>query len=156
VVSVASSPGERSSPPEEDPIEDRVREALEAEGFRWEFWQKPESGQVFGMIRREDEHMQLHVRYFEDGTLQAEREIANDYVEHLISPRESAHAEIEAILDKHDIEHEDVTVEEKDFPRRHQGSMPSTRPPWKPLVLGAGIALAGAVARFGSLGPLGD
>lgn len=147
-ASQADAPGreldpERSEGPKD--LAEQVREALLDAGFRWELWQKPERGQRFGMIRREGD-MQLHVRYYEDGSLKAERELANDYVEHLLSPRESAHEEIEPILEEHGLE-EDVEVQEKTFPARHRGGdMPSTRTPWKPLILGAGVALVGAIA----------
>jgi hypothetical protein len=129
-------------------VRERVRRALEAEGFKWELWQKPERGQEFGMIRREGD-MQLHVRYYEDDVVKAERELANDYVEHLLSPRVSAHDEVEQILVKHGLD-DVVDVEEKRFPDRHDGvPMPGTRTRWKPLVLGAGVALASAVAGLG-------
>jgi len=131
-------------------LRERVRRALAAEGFSWELWQKPERGQIFGMIRRDGE-MQLHVRYYEDDVVKAERELANDYVEHLLSPRVSAHEEVEEILEDHGLGDE-VDVEEKRFPPRHDGvDMPRTRTRWKPLVMGVGVALVGAVAGTGLL-----
>jgi hypothetical protein len=135
-------------------LREQVRRALAEEGFNWELWQKPERGQEFGMIRQEGD-MQLHVRYYEDDVIKAERELANDYVEHLVSPRFSAHEEVERLLAKHDLD-EEVDVEEKRFPPRHDGvPMPDTRTRWKPLVLGAGVALVGAIAGRGLL-PGGD
>lgn len=132
----------------DDDLRERVRHALSEEGFKWELWQKPERGQRFGMIRREGE-MQLHVRFYDDGVLKAERELANDYVEHLLSPRESAHDEVERLMAKHGLADE-IDVREKDFPPRHTGgSMPETRTRWKPLVFGVGVALVGAVAGKG-------
>lgn len=129
---------------EEVPLHQRVREALHEEGFQWELWQKPKRGVLYGLIRRDGEDMQTHVRYYKDDVIRAEREISNDYLEHLISPRESAHEEIERLLANHGI-HE-VTVSEKDFPERMKGEMPTTRTPWKPLAVGigaiAGIALS--------------
>lgn len=132
----------------------RVREALREEGFRWELWQKPMREVAFGLIRREDEHMQTHVRYYEGGVVKAEREISNDYLEHLVSPRESAHEEIERLLEDHGVT--EVEVSEKDFPDRMQGDMPSTRTPWKPLVVGAGAVLAGVVVGARALSPFSD
>lgn len=154
VESPMAASSEAESEPTDEDLSEQVREALEAEGFRWELWQKPERGQKFGMIRREDEEMQLHVRYYEGGVVKAERELANDYVEHLLSPRESVHEEVQRLLAKHGLGDE-VDVREKVFPDRHQGSMPSTRTPWKPLVMGVGVALFGAVAGT-SLWPFGD
>lgn len=131
-------------------LQARVKEALRKEGFRWELWQKPEKGMVFGMIRREDEHMQTHVRFYEGGVVKAEREICHRYIEHLISPRESAHDEIERLLcEEHGIT--EVDVAEKKFPDRMKGKMPKTRTPWKPLVVGAGALLAGIVVGGRSL-----
>lgn len=129
---------------EEVPLHEQARQALHEEGFQWELWQKPKRGVLYGLIRRDGEDMQTHVRYYKDDVIRAEREISNDYIEHLISPRESAHDEIERLLAEHGIT--DVTVSEKDFPERMKGQMPTTRTPWKPLAVGlgaiAGIALS--------------
>lgn len=131
---------EPSTPDAAEDLPEQVREALREEGFDWTIWQKPQSGVVFGMVREEDD-LQTHVRYYEDDVIRAEHEICHRYLEHLISPRESAHDEVERILDEHGIE--GVEVQEKDFPDRMKGEMPSTRTPWKPLVMGAGAAIAG-------------
>lgn len=142
------APDEAEDGSEDPDLREQVREALAEEGFGWELWQKPERGQEFGMIRREGD-MQLHVRYYDGDVIRAERELANDYVEHLLSPRVSAHDEVEDILAKHGLDDE-VEVEEKRFPPRHDGvPMPETRTRWKPLVLGVGVALVGAVAGRG-------
>jgi hypothetical protein len=143
--------GDVEEPPE---LRERVREALQAEGFRWELWQKPKRGVVFGLIRREDENLQTHVRYYEGGVVKSEREIANDYLEHLVSPRESAHEEVQRLLEEHGVT--EVEVSEKDFPDRMDRDMPSTRTPWKPLVVGAGALLAGAIVGARALSPFGD
>lgn len=122
----------------------RVKEALSEAGFKWEPWQKPERGMVFGMIRQHEcGEMQTHVRYYKDGTVKAEHEIAHHFLEHLISPRTSAHDEVEAILETHGID--DVDVLEKDFPDRMKGEMPSSRTPWKPVAMAAGAVLFGAI-----------
>lgn len=130
-------------------LREQVKDALKAEGFRTEIWQKPEWGMVFGMIRREDE-MQLHVRYYKGGVVKGEREIAHTYLEHLISPRTSAHEEIEEILDRHDVD--GVEVREKRFPSRMEREMPSTRTPWKPFALGLGTLAVGTLIAKGLLG----
>lgn len=135
---------------EEPALQERVEAALEAEGFRWEIWQKPEKGMVMGMIRQDDEHMQTHVRLYEGGVVKAERELCHRYIEHLLSPRESAHDEIERLLcEKHGIT--EVDVLEKEFPDRMKGNMPRTRTPWKPVVAAAGALLVGAVFGTRSL-----
>ena len=127
----------------------RVREAFLEEGFKWEPWQKPEKHMVFGMIRR-DGQMQTHMRYYRGGYIKAEHEIAHTYLEHLISPRESAHEEVERILAGHGIT--DVEVRHKEIPKRHRGPMPPTRTPWKPVVMAASAAIVGAIihARRGA------
>ncbi len=118
----------------------RIREALKEEGFAWEIWQKPEKGMIFGLIRVEDD-LQTHVRYYKGGYLKAESEIAHKYLEHIVSPRECAKETIEEILERHGID--DVDVHEREIPRHHRGPMPPTRTPWKPVVAGLSVALAG-------------
>jgi len=135
-------------------LREQVRRALAEEGFNWELWQKPERGQEFGMIRQEGD-MQLHVRYYEDDVIKAERELANDYVEHLVSPRFSSTSTFSSrsCLARR---RSTSSWAEKRFPPRHDGvPMPDTRTRWKPLVLGAGVALVGAIAGRGLL-PGGD
>lgn len=127
---------------EERERRERVKEALRAEGFRWEIWQKPERDMVFGMIRT-DGDMQVHVRYYRDGAIRAETEIAHHFFEHLVSPRRSAHDLVERLLAKHGVD--DVEVREKEFPDRMKGDMPRSRTPWKPVVAAAGVVVAGAV-----------
>lgn len=128
--------------PEERERRERVREAFAQEGFKWEPWQKPERGMVFGMIRQ-DGNMQTHMRYYRDGSIKAEHEIGHKYIEHLVSPRESAHALVEEILGRHGIA--DVEAKEKELPRRHRGPMPRTRTPWRPLMVGAAGLIAGTL-----------
>lgn len=135
-------------------LRERVKDALREEGFRWEIWQKPERGVAFGMIRRDDEHMQTHVRYYDGGVIKAERELCHRYIEHLVSPRESMHEEVERLLAEHGIT--EIDVREKEFPDRMKRDMPKTRTPWKPLALGLGAVVAGAVFGTRALLPFGD
>jgi len=66
------------------PYLDRAKEALIKEGFRdtlLQFW-KP--GQVFGLVKPLDDTYEIHVRGYQDGTLDAEIEVSREYLEHLI------------------------------------------------------------------------
>lgn len=80
----------------------RVRKALEAEGFRHTPFQWRHKGHAFGLVRDLGDK-QIHVRVYEDGVVDAELEIHKRFVEHLLSPRPSAHDEVRRILRKHGI-----------------------------------------------------
>ncbi|MFW9831865.1 MAG: hypothetical protein ACFFD8_08820 [Candidatus Thorarchaeota archaeon] len=57
--------------------------------------------QVFGLIKQLDKPLEMHIRGFKDGTLEAEIEISREYFEHL-GPNscQPAQAEIETILEE--------------------------------------------------------
>lgn len=75
-----------------------AKAAFLAHGFKRDpkAFRKP--GQVWSLIRQEDEDMQIHIRAFKDGRLESEVELSNKYVQHLWSHRRSAHEEVAAIL----------------------------------------------------------
>ena len=56
-------------------------------------------GQAFGLVRRLDKILEMHIRGFKDGLIEAEIEISRDYFEHL-GPKScrSAQPELESIL----------------------------------------------------------
>jgi len=65
------------------PYLDRAKEVLIKEGFRdtpLQIW-KPE--QVFGLVKPLDDVYEIHVRGYQDGTLDAEIEVPREYLEHL-------------------------------------------------------------------------
>jgi hypothetical protein len=62
---------------------DCVKDVLVREGFRdtpLQIW-KPE--QVFGLVKPLDDVYEIHVRGYQDGTLDAEIEVSREYLEHL-------------------------------------------------------------------------
>lgn len=56
-------------------------------------------GQSFGLVGRLDKILEMHIRGFKDGLVEAEIEISRDYFEHL-GPKScrSAQSELESIL----------------------------------------------------------
>lgn len=75
---------------------------LLAEGFKRDpLRQARKPGQVWGVVRQEPDHMQIHVRAFKDGRLESEHELSNRYVQHLWSHRWGAHEAVKEILARH-------------------------------------------------------
>ncbi len=79
-----------------------VREALEAEGYQSTPFQWRHKGHAYGLIKDLGEK-QIHVRVYEDGVIDAEIEVHKRYLQHIWSPRPSAHEEVHRILEKHGI-----------------------------------------------------
>lgn len=77
-----------------------VRRALEAEGFKSTLFQWRHRGHAYGLIKDLGDK-QIHCRVYDNGIIDAEIEIHKRYLEHILSPRPSAHAEVLAILRKH-------------------------------------------------------
>lgn len=82
-----------------------VREALEAEGYKSTPFQWRHKGHAYGLIKDLGEK-QIHVRVYEDGVIDAEIEVHKRYLQHIWSPRPSAHEEVHRILEKHGLETE--------------------------------------------------
>ncbi len=72
-----------------------------AEGFKRDpkAFRKP--GQVWSLVRQEEDDMQTHIRAFSDGRLESEVELSNKFIQHLWSHRRGAHEEVAEILDRH-------------------------------------------------------
>lgn len=81
---------------------EHVREALEAEGFRSTRFQWRHRGHAYGLVKDLGDK-QVHVRVYEDGVIDAEVEIHKRFLEHLVSPRPSAHRTVGRLLAKHGI-----------------------------------------------------
>jgi hypothetical protein len=60
-----------------------VRRILLSEGFHEPLLQGWREGQVFGLVKLLNELVEVHVRGYEDGTLDAEVELSREYLEHL-------------------------------------------------------------------------
>lgn len=81
----------------------KVRAALIAEGFRSTPFQWRHRGHAFGLVKEYGPDKQIHVRVYDNGVIDAEVEIHRRYVQHLYSPRPSAHRLIQKIFAKHGI-----------------------------------------------------
>ncbi|MFX1404615.1 MAG: hypothetical protein ACFE9D_09125 [Promethearchaeota archaeon] len=78
----------------------RLKGALKRRGFYDPgVLQLYKRGQAFGLVRRVDKILEMHIRGFKDGLIEAEIEISRDYFEHL-GPNScrSAQSELESIL----------------------------------------------------------
>ena len=83
---------------------------LLAEGFKRDpLRQARKPGMVWGVVRQEPDHMQIHVRAFKDGRLETEHELSNRYIQHLWSHRWGAHVAVKEILAKHGMPTERVS-----------------------------------------------
>ncbi len=75
-----------------------AKAAFLAHGFKRDPKAFHKPGQMWSLIRQEDDDMQIHIRAFKDGRLESEVELSNKYVQHLWSHRRGAHEEVSAIL----------------------------------------------------------
>ncbi len=116
-----------------------AKEVLVREDFRHTALQVVKPGQVFGLVRKEDDVWEMHVRGFDNGRLESEIEISRDYFEHLDDRfRRDATLELKEILDAYqvpcsiegDISHSTVVL-----------PYPEGVTPWKPLAVVGGIAI---------------
>lgn len=81
----------------------KVRAALEAEGFRSTPFQWRHKGHAFGLVKQVGRDKQIHVRVYDNGIIDAEIELHKRYLEHIFSPRPSAHKAVQKIFLKHQI-----------------------------------------------------
>lgn len=79
----------------------KVRAVLVAEGFRSTPFQWRHRGHEFGLIKDLHAGRQIHVRVYDNGIIDAEYEVHKRYVQHLYSPRPSAHRAVQRIFTKH-------------------------------------------------------
>ncbi len=122
------------------PYLDRAKEALIKEGFRDTLLQVWKPGQVFGLVKPLDDTYEVHVRGYQDGTLDAEIEVAREYLEHLTCGAHSYDHYLLEILKRHNIPHKVV----KPIESAQKPPKPATLIPWKPLLLIA--AVVGVIA----------
>jgi hypothetical protein len=127
---------------------ENARTALLAEGFRETPLQYRKKNQVYGLVKKHGDNLQLHVRAFRNGVIESEVELSNDYVQHLWSPRRSAHAEIARIFEKHNVDTSTINTQFKTRTGATRDRLPRFLTPTRQLVRGAmGVAGAmGAVA----------
>lgn len=127
-------------------------DALVAEGFKGTPFQYRKKGQAFGVVKDHGHELQLHVRAFTNGVIESEVELSNRYLEHLVSPRRSSHAEIKAIFEKHGVPTQTINEDFRTRTGAERMRMPTTRTKTSDLIK-AGLGVAGAVgavavARF--------
>jgi hypothetical protein len=125
---------------------ERVRGALEAEGFRHTRLQWRHRGHSFGLVRDFGDK-QIHVRVYDNGIVDAEVEISKRYLQHLYSPRPSAHRVIQLIFEKNHIPVDLINVHYVPRVGAHRKHYPVRRIPVAHLVGGA--VIAGGMAAAG-------
>lgn len=123
---------------------EQARDALLAEGFWSTPMQYRKKGQVFGVVKDHGHDLQLHVRAFENGVIESEVELSNRYIQHLWSPRRSAHAEITTIFEKHGVMTDTINTEFRTRTGADREEMPRFFTKTTDVVK-AGLGVAGAV-----------
>jgi len=122
------------------PCLDRVKEVLSGEGFRDTPLQVWKPGQVFGLVKPLDDVYEVHVRGYQDGTIDAEIEVSREYLEHLVYGSYPYDHYLLEILKKYNIPHKVA----KPVESAQKLPKPATLIPWKPLLLIA--AVVGVIA----------
>ena len=124
---------------------DDVKGALVSEGFTdpspLQVW-KP--GQVFGLVRSVNDKLEMHVRGYDDGSLDSEVELSREYLEHPYDCR-SFFGPLLEILSRHGIPFSLTRALPAD---PSEVSVPERVTPWKPLAALAGLALGGAALAW--------
>lgn len=123
-----------------------VQKALAADGFTGALFQWRHSGQALGLMRDDGKDHQIHVRLYENGVIDAERELHKRYVQHLYSPRPSAHEEVIAVLEKHGIMTDFVNRHYLPQVGSHRTEFPTRRTRVSALIGSAAGIVGGALA----------
>jgi len=110
---------------------EEVRRALLEEGFSFTEFQHVKSGQYFGLVKDLPKGLQMHVRGFSDGRLEAEIEVSRFYLEHPLHKRPAAR-ELARILKKHGIPYAEEPTLRFPLPVRR---MPKSRTDWRRSLL---------------------
>jgi hypothetical protein len=80
-----------------------VRRILLSEGFHEPLLQGWRGGQVFGLVKPLNELVEVHVRGYKDGTLDAEVELSRKYLEHLLYRSKPYYGYLIGILKRYNI-----------------------------------------------------
>lgn len=123
----------------------KLKEILEGEGFQEAPLQIWKDGQAFGLVKKLNGDFELHVRGFEDFTIESEVEVSREYLEHFLY-REPCYGPILRILSKHEVAYNVI----KPLPR-DPDTLPAlkTKTPWALLVA---LGLVGSVVMCITLG----
>jgi hypothetical protein len=114
----------------------QVEQVLRNEGFGGapQIWK---SGQRSGWVKILAGGFQLHVRLFQNGVIQPEREVGWQYVEHL-GTSQTAVQEISLILARYSIPYQIIYTE----CYTQNGQVPATRTPWLGVLAVAALGVA--------------
>ena len=118
----------------------RVREALIHEGF---FDPTPlqvqKEGQVFGLVKKISDDLEMHVRGYDDFTLESEIELSREYLEHPYDCK-PFYGPLLKILHRYNIPFTIMRPLPKD-PELIR--VPKNKTPWKPIIIVGSISLVG-------------
>jgi len=110
---------------------DKAKDILIKEGFRETILQTIKEGQVFGLVKPLNEVYEVHIRGYNDNTLDSEVEISREYLEHASSAK-PYYGYVMALLNRYGIPYAIVDVLPPDSIVL---SEPKTLTKWKPLAL---------------------
>lgn len=122
-----------------------IKKILIREGFYEPIFQTWKDGQVFGLVKPLNGLLEVHIRAYEDNTLDAEVELSRDYLEHLFNENKPYYGFLIEILETYRISYEII----KPIPPDPKFiSVPEKLIKWKPLMallamIFVGIALIG-------------
>jgi len=113
---------------------DTIKSIFQDEGFHepgvFGILQKKKEGQKFGLIKPINEDLEIHVRGYEDLTIDSEIELRRKFIEHLKSQAYPYYDPIIQILQKHNLHFEYA----KSLPVDPQTvCVPDTRIEWRPI-----------------------
>jgi hypothetical protein len=109
-----------------------VRRILLSEGFHEPLLQGWKQGQVFGLVKPLNELVEVHVRGYEDGTLDAEVELSREYLEHLWYGSKPYYGYLIDILERHNIP---FSIVKPIPPDPMYIEVPQNPTRWKPLLI---------------------
>jgi hypothetical protein len=109
-----------------------VRRILLSEGFHEPLLQGWREGQVFGLVKPLNELVEVHVRGYEDGTLDAEVELSREYLEHLWYGSKPYYGYLIDILERHNIP---FSIVKPIPPDPMYIEVPQNPIKWKPLLI---------------------
>lgn len=121
-----------------------IKKILLREGFYEPILQTWKDGQVFGLVKPLNELFEVHIRAYEDNTLDAEVELSREYLEHIFNESRPYYGFLIEILRDYKVPYRVI----KSIPPDPKLiSVPEILIKWKPLmalaVIFVGIALIG-------------
>lgn len=115
---------------------DNVRNALLQEGFNDPTpFQVQKEGQAFGLVKGVGDVLEMHVRGYDDLTLESEIELSREYLEHPYDCK-PYYGPLLNILRSHRIP---FIIARELPPDPTFVKVPQKRTPWKPIAIGVGL-----------------